>query len=74
MIRMTSGLRCLVLAVVGFGLLPVACFNSSSKTTNVKPGATSPQPAECLAIGVSCHSSDDCCSGSCNDNVCVEKK
>jgi hypothetical protein len=28
----------------------------------------------CLEVGASCHSSSDCCTGSCSDNACVAKK
>ncbi len=69
-------MKCAVrhLAAVALVPLTVGCFNSS-KTTNVHPnGATSPQPTECLQTGASCHSGDDCCSGSCDSNTCVEKK
>jgi hypothetical protein len=67
---MQSAVRCLAFAALGLGA--VACFNTT-KTTHVPPGASNP-PAECLQLGASCHSSEDCCSQQCSDNMCVEKK
>jgi hypothetical protein len=68
---MRFSLRWLTLSALG--LLSVACFNSS-KTTKVEPGATNRQPAQCLDLGVICHSSADCCTQACVDNVCEAKR
>ncbi len=68
---MQTVLRSLPFAALG--LLSVACF--SSKTTKVEPGATNVQPTvQCLDMGSVCHSSADCCSGQCSDNVCAYRK
>jgi hypothetical protein len=62
---MQCAARSLVLALLG---LSISCFNSS-KTTNVPSSGS-----ECLAFGAACHASADCCTQSCDDHVCAEKK